>query len=149
MGLPVKTTAVHDHTTDSDAMSVHVLGRGVGNDVTAPFDRAAVDRRGKGIVDDQRNTMTVCDGRKLLDIEDADGRIGDGLAEDALRVRAEAVFQLFFADVRIDEGAFDAHLLHRYAKQIVCPAVDRTGGDEVIAGLTDVEYGKEIGCLAG
>lgn len=73
------------------------------------------------------------------------GRIGDGLAEDALRVRAETAFQLLFADVRIDEGAFDAHLLHRYAKQIVCPAVDRTGGDEVIAGLTDVEYGKEVG----
>ena len=87
MGLPVKTTAVHDHTTDSDAMSVHVLGRGVGNDVTAPFDRAAVDGGREGIVDNQRDAVRMGAFGKERDVEDGQGGVRDRLAEDGLGVR--------------------------------------------------------------
>ena len=39
------------------------------NDVSAEFDRTAEYRGGKGVVDDKRQIVTVCDICKALDIE--------------------------------------------------------------------------------
>ena len=60
-------------------------------DVRSPFERAAIDRSGKSIVNNQRNTIFVGDVGKLLDVKNGTSRIADGFAEDNLGVRAECL----------------------------------------------------------
>ena len=44
VSFPIKVAAIHNATTDCHGVAVHVLGRGVGHDVNAEFDRTAENR---------------------------------------------------------------------------------------------------------
>ena len=68
-------------------MTVHVFARRMDNDVSAEFDRTAEYRGGKGVVDDKRQIVTVCDICKALDIEYGERGVCDRLTEEQLRVR--------------------------------------------------------------
>ena len=94
-------------------------------------------------------TPCVCRFREPLDVEDGQGRIGDGLAEDRLGVRAECGVQLLVGRVGGDEREVDAHTLHRDGEEIERAAVNVGGGDDVIAGPGDIEHGEEVGGLPG
>ncbi len=93
--------------------------------------------------------MAVGGLRELLDIQHAQGRVGDRLAEEGLRVRPEGGVKLLVRAVRGDEGEVDAHPFHRDGEEVVGPAVDRGAGDYVVPGAGDVEDGVEVGSLAG
>ena len=144
---PVKIAAVDDSAANADRVAVHILCRRVGDDISAPLDRAAVDRGGEGVVHDERNAVGMSQTRKLLDIEHADGGIGDGLAEHRPCVLAELLCELLLRKILIDESYVDAHLLHRNAEQVICTAVDRGRGDNVAAGLADIEQSEEVSRL--
>ena len=120
----------------------------MGHDICAELDRTAVDRRGEGIVHDQRHAVAVRQTGKFFNIKHRNGGIGDGLAEHGARVGAERLGELFLGSVLIDKGDVDAHLLHGHAEQVVGAAVDRGGCHDVAAGLTDVEQCEEVGCLS-
>ena len=92
--------------------------------------------------------MGVGDAGEFLDVENAQHRVGDSFAEQSLRVRTESLGDFLFACVWINEGTFDAQLLHRYGEKVESSSVDGRGGDEVVASLADVEDGVERGCLA-
>ena len=147
--FPVEFTAVHDGAAYTAAVAVHVLGGGVGHDIRAPFNGTAVDRGGEGVVDDQRDAVGMGGFRELLNVQDAQGRVGDGFAEEGLGVGAESGVQLFIGAVRADEGEVDAHLFHRDGEEVVGAAVDGGTGHHVVARVGDVEDGIEVGCLAG
>ena len=68
-------------------MTVHVFGCGVHDDVSAKCKRTAQNRRGKGVVYDERDAVVVSQSGKLFDVEHMKCRIGDGLAENSLGVR--------------------------------------------------------------
>ena len=93
--------------------------------------------------------MTVGDTGKLFDIEHTHARIGQGFAKQSLCVRTESSRYFFFRSIRVDECHFDAQFLHCHAEQVERSTVDRGRADHMIAGLADVEYGIEIGCLSG
>ena len=130
-------------------MAVDVLCRGVRNDVAAKLDRTAVNRCCERVVHDERNAVVVRESSELLDVEDVNCRICDGLAEYALCVRADVLLELFKRQSLVNECALNAHLLECNAEEIVCAAVDIGRCDEMVACLADVEYCEEVCCLAG
>jgi hypothetical protein len=100
-------------------------------------------RRRERVVDDQRDLVLARDARDRLDVEHVDLRVSDRLREDRLRViadrRAERVgFR------RVDEGDVDAELRKRVRERAVRAAVERCGGDDVIAGTRDVEQRVDV-----
>ena len=146
---PVEFAAVHDAATHSDTVTVHVLGGGVGDDVSTPLDGTAVDGRGKGVVDDEGKAVVMGGLGKDLDIQHRQSRVGDGFAEDQLGVGANGGANFLVSSIRADEGSIDAHALHGDGNQIKGAAVDGGGGDNVIAAGADIEHGVEIGSLTG
>lgn len=90
MGHPVESAAVHDGTAQNRSVAVHVLGSGMGHDVRAPLERAAVDRGREGVVHDERHPMRVCGVCKLFNVQHGQGRVGDGLAKDDFGVGLES-----------------------------------------------------------
>ena len=121
---PVELAAVDDAAADGRRVTFHVLGGGVGDDVGSPLKRAAVDWRGKGVVDDQRYAVLVGGAGEFFYIKHCQSRIGDGLAENRLRVGTESSIKLFRRAVRSDEGEVDAHALHGHGKEVKGSAVD-------------------------
>ena len=73
MCQPVERTAVHHGSAHGHRMSIHVLGGGVCDDIRAPFEGAAVDGCGKGVVDNERHTVRMRSIREKLGIV-LDGR---------------------------------------------------------------------------
>ena len=128
-------------------MTVHILGGGMGDDVASPLKGTAVDGCGKGVVDNQWHTVAMGYAGKLLDVEHLATGIGDGFAEHRLGIGAECLLYLFLGGILIDKRALDAELLQCNAKEIERTSIYLVGSDDMVASLTDVEHGKEIGCL--
>ncbi len=87
MGHPVKLPGVDNRAADGGGMPVDILGGRMGDDVGAPFDRAAVDGGREGIVDDQRDAVFMGAFGKEGDVQDGQGGVRDRLAKDRLGVR--------------------------------------------------------------
>ena len=148
VGHPVELAGVDDCSADRCAVAVHVLGGRVGDDVGTELDRAAVDRCREGVVHDERHTVGVGCVCEFLKIKDGQSRIGDGLAEDRLRVGLEGLIELLGRAVRGDEGEVDAHFPHGDVEEIVGAAVDGGAGNDMVALVRDVEDREEVGGLA-
>ena len=141
---PVKMSTVHDRTADCGAMTIHVFCGGVGDNIRAPFDRPQVHRCRECIVHDQRDPVTMCSCRELLNIKHRQRRVGDGLAEHQLRLRPERRIQLFIGCIRRYEGRLDPHLRHRNLDQVIGPAIDGRGRHNMSAALADIEDRKKV-----
>ena len=148
MAKPVEVAAVDDDAAHLCGHTVHILCGGVGDDVGAPLEGTAVDGGGEGVVDNQGHAVLVGDACELLNVEHGAAGVGDGLAEERLCVWAEGCLNLLLGSGGRHEGALDAELLHRHAEEVVGAAVNLVRGDEVVASLTDVEQGVEVGSLA-
>ncbi|MPM86765.1 hypothetical protein SDC9_133857 [bioreactor metagenome] len=146
---PVEVAAVYNATADADRVAVHVFRGRVGDDIRAPLKRTAVDRGCKRVVDDERHAVRMREARKLLDIQDGNAGVCDGFAKKRLGVGAKILRELLFRQRLIDKRAFDAHFFQRYAEEIEGAAVDRGGGDEVVARFADVEDREKVRSLAG
>ena len=144
MRHPVKVAAVHDRAADVDRVTVHIFGGGMGHNVRAELNRTAVDRRGKGVVHDERHAVFVRQTRELFDIQHGDRGIGDGLAEHSARVGTERLLQLLLGERLVNKGHVDAHLFHGDAQQVVGAAVDSGGSHDMAACLADIEQGKKV-----
>ena len=147
-GLPVEVAAVNDATAYLRCMTVHILGGRVRHDVGTPLKGTAVDRRRERVVDDEGNTMLVCDACKLLDVQDFAARVRDGLAEQRLSIGTEGGRNLLLGSLLRDESTLNTQFLQRHAKEVVCTTIYLIRGHEVVASLTDVEDGVEVGSLS-
>ena len=85
-------------------MAVHVFCRGVGDDVGAPFERAAVDWSREGVVNDKRNSVGMGDPGKPFNVKDFYAGVGDAFSEQELCFRPDGGFDLFIRRIRVDEG---------------------------------------------
>ena len=144
MGHPVKLTVIDDYTAQVGRVTVHVLGRGVRDDVGAPLKRTTHHGRREGVVDHQRHAMVVRGLGKTLNVEHGEGGIGDGLAKDELGVRLEGGLQLLIGAVGGDERASHAHAAHGVSEQVIRTAVDSRACDHVIASTGNVKDRKEV-----
>ena len=149
VGIPVKVAAVHNGAAHGEGVAVHILGGGVGDDVAAPLKGAAVHRGGEGVVHDEGHPVGVGRLGELLNVQDGEGRVGDGLTEHRLGVGAEGGVQLLLGALRVHEGELDAHALHGDGEQVEGAAVDGGGGDHVVPAAGNVEDGIEVGRLSG
>ena len=149
MRHPVKFPAVYDRAADCGVVAVHVLGCGMGHDIRSPFDRTAVNRGGKCVVDDERNTVRVRGFGETLDVKYHKGRVGDGLAEYSLGIGTECLLQFLITAVGINECKFYPHLPHCDVEKIVGAAVYSGSAHNMVAAGSDIEYAEEIGSLAG
>ena len=86
---PVELAGIDDRAADLRSVSVHIFRRRVRNDIDAPLEGPAIDRRRERIVDDKRNAVRVRNLSELLEIENVERGIGDRFAEHRFRVRAE------------------------------------------------------------
>lgn len=77
------------------------------HDVGAEIDGLAENRRGEGIVDNQRNAVGVSHPGKFLNIQHRQGRIGQRLAEYRLGVRLKGFGDGFLIRIGIHENTFD------------------------------------------
>ena len=133
-GAPVEAAAVDDHAADRNAVPAEPFGGRVHDDVGAMLDRAAEIGRGKGVVDQERNAGRMRDLRNPGNIEHLEAWIADGLAdhEPGLRRdrRTEGV-----EIARLDECGRDAEAGQGVREQVDGAAVERGGGDDMIAGI--------------
>jgi len=84
-------------------------------------------------------------GGPALDVEDVEGGVGEGLAEDGLGVGAEGGVEVGVGGVGGEEGDVEAHALHGDGEEVEGAAVEGGGRDDVVAGARDVEDGEEVG----
>ncbi len=148
VGHPVEPAAVHDGSAHRRAVAVHVLGGGMGHDVSSPLKGTAVDRGGEGIVDNQGNAVGMGASRKLLDVQHGEGRIGDGLAEHGLSIVLKSRVQFLLRGIRAHEGHVYAHPFHGDGDQVEGAAIDGAGGDDVVAAAAYIEKRIEISGLS-
>ena len=147
--FPVEVAAIHNASTDCHGVAVHVLGRGVGHDVNAEFNRTAENRGRERVIDNHRNAVLVGDVSKALEVQNLASRVCDGFAEEALGVRAESLLDFFVRGILVDERAFDAELLHRHGEEVARAAVNSRSANEVVTGFADVEHSVEVRSLTG
>ena len=146
---PVEMTAVHNGTADTGAMAIHILGGGMGHDVSPPLKGTAVDGGRKGVIHDQRDTVGVSNLSKQLNIQHRQRRIGNGLTKHCLGIGPECCIQLFLRGIRTDKGRLNAHLRHGHADQVKCTAIDGGGRHNMVAAACDIKQRKEVCCLTG
>ena len=146
-GSPVELAAVHDDAAHLQGVAVHILGGGVDDDVGTEIEGTAEHRRGEGVVHDQRQAVTMGQGRDAFDIQHVHGRIGQGLAEHGPGVGADGLFDLGVIGPLIHEGHFDAHFFQRHGEQIEGAAVDAGHADHMVAAPGQVEDGDKVGSL--
>ncbi len=145
---PVEVAAVDDHAGDRRTVATEVLGGRVHDDVGAERDRLDQVRGGDGVVDDQRDTVLVCHGGHVRDVENVDLGVGDGLGEEGLGVRPHRGPPAVQAVGVLDEADLDAQLGQRVVEQVVRAAVEPGAGHDVVAGAGQVEDGEGLGGLA-
>ena len=92
--------------------------------------------------------MTVRDLGEGAEVRDVAERIADGFAEDRLGLRVDQLLEFFRLAV-IREAHLDAELREGVREQVVCAAIQRTRGDDVVAGLGDRHDGIGDGGAAG
>ena len=71
-------------------MAVQVFGGGVDDDVRPPLEGPAAPGGGEGVVHDEGHPVGVGGLGELFDVQYREGGVGNGLAEQGLRVGAES-----------------------------------------------------------
>ena len=144
---PVELTAVHDTAAHHGGVAVHVLGGGVGDDITAVLEGTAEDGRGEGVVHHQGHIVLVRQLGVSFDIEDHQGGVGHGLTEEQTGVLVHHGLDLSIGHVGGGESHLNAHLLQSDGEKVDGTAVDGGQGDDVLTGGGDVQHGGEVGGL--
>jgi hypothetical protein len=106
------------------------------DDVGTVIERPAQVGRRHRIVDDQRHTVTMRNGRDALDVGDIALRIAERFDEHGLGFGVDQRLEGTRIAV-IGKARFDAVLRQRVRKQVVGAPVKRARGDDVVAGFRD------------
>ncbi len=144
----VERAAVDDGAGNGRPVAAEELGCRVHDDVGAPLERTDEVGRGDGVVDHERNAGLVGDTGDHLDVEDRVLRVADGLAVEELGVGADRSLPGLGIVGVFDERGLDPELGEGVVQQVVGAAVQRSAGDDVVAGLGDVHDGDGLGRLA-
>ena len=87
---------------------------------------------GEGVVYGKQHAVLLGDGGDLAEVEHLDGRVGDGLGEDHLRLTVDQLFDLFGGSVGVEKAGLDAHFGQGDREQIEGAAVDGGRRDDVV-----------------
>ena len=137
--LPREAAAIDDGAAERGAVPAHELGERMHHDIGAVVDRPQQDRRGNGIVDDERNAVAGADRGQRLDVADIAGRIADALAEDRARFLVDQLFDRAGL-IGFGKARGDALAWQDMAEQRVGRAVELRHRDDIAAHLGEVEH---------
>ena len=130
-------------------MAVHVLAGGVGDNVCSKFEGAAQQRRGKGVVHHQGNSMAMGNGSVAGNIQHRQGGIGNGLPENQAGIVVKQGIHLVVGHPVVDIAHLNAHACQGDGQQIDGTAIDIVHCNQVLPGGADIEHRQQIGALAG
>ena len=122
-------------------MPADPFGDGVHDDVGAKRERPAQIRRRKRVVDQERNARGMRNFGHRRDIENFQARIADGLGDHQPGLWSDGGAQAVVI-ARLDEGGGDAEPRQRMSQEIDAAAVERSRGDNVVAGAEQRRDGK-------
>ena len=135
---PGKAAAVDDRAAERGAVAAEKFRQRMHGDVGAVIERLQQDRGGDRVVDDQRHAMAMRDLRQRLDVADIAGGIADRLGEDRLGVLVDQLLDGVRL-VAVGEAGGDALARQDVAEQGVRGAVELRHGDDVAAGVGEVD----------
>ena len=135
---PGKTSAVDDRAAERGAVAAEKFRQRMNRDIGAVIERLQQDRRRDGIVDDQRHAVAMRDLGQRLDIADVAGGIADGLGEHRLGVVVDQLLDGVRL-VAVGEAGGDALARQHMAKQGVRGAVELRHGNDVAAGVGEID----------
>ena len=145
---PVEVAGIDHDAADRGAVAADELRQRVDDDVDALIEEPRADRRRDRVVNDQRHADAVGGLGPSWNVEHVEARVADRLAEDGLRSLVGCC--CYRGRVTgVDPANFDPVLRQRVGEQVVGAAVDLANGDDVVAGLGDVEDRVGDGSLAG
>jgi len=127
---------IDDRAAQAVAVSPEVFGQRMHHDVGAVLERAQQERCGHGVVDDQRHARGMRDLGDRSDVGDIAARVADGFDEHRLGAVVDQRGERGRVG-RIGKARLDAVLRQRVRQQVEAATVERTGGDDVVAGLGD------------
>ncbi len=131
---PVEAARIDDRAAQAGAVAAQVLGQRVHHDVGAVLERAQQEGRGHRIVDDQRHPGGMRDLGDGGDVGDVATRVADGFDEHRLGALVDHRGERRRIS-RISKARLDAVLRQRVRQQVEAAAIQRAGGDDVVAGL--------------
>ena len=146
--LPGEVAAVDDHAADGGAVPADELGGGVDDDVGAALEGAEEVGGGEGVVDHDGDAEFLADFGDLLEGEDVDQRVAEGLAVEDLGVGADGAAEVLGVG-GVDEGDVDTQAGEGVDELVVGAAVEGGGGDDVVAGAGEGEDGLGLGGVTG
>ena len=120
-------------------MAAEEFGQRMHDDIGAVVDRPQQDRRGNGVVDDERNAVPRGDGGQRFDVADIAGRVADAFAKDA----AGAVVDELFDGVGLvgfGKAHGDALARQNVAEQRVGRAVKLRHRNDIGAHRGEIEH---------
>ena len=147
MSSPVKIATINNSAANSRAMTVHVLGSGMGHNICSPLKRTAVHRCGKRIVNNQWHIVVMSDLCPTLNIKNNQCRVCNSLTKDALGIWPKCCVNLLVSCIWRDKRALHTHLFKGDSKQVKGSAINGGKRNKVISGLSNIEDGKEACCL--
>lgn len=145
---PVEATGVDDDAAEAGAVSAEPLGEGVDDDVGSVLKRVGQVRSRAGGIDDEGEAVCFGDFTDGVEVGDFEGGVGDCFAEEGARFVVDSVRELLGV-LGIDKADFDAEGGEDVFELGISAAVEVLGGDDVIAGLGEVDDGVEDGGGAG
>ncbi len=133
---PREPPGIDDRPAEAVAMPAQVLGQRMHHDVGAEVEGPQQVRRRHGVVNDQRHAVSMGDLGHRGDVGDVAQRIADGFDEHRLGARVDQAGERVRLAV-VGKARVDAELRQRVREQVVGPAVQGAGRDDVVAGLGD------------
>ena len=147
MSSPIKVATVNNGAANSRAVTVHILGCGMGHNICSPLKRTAVHRCGKRIVNNQWHTVVMSGLCPTLNIKNNQCRVCNSLTKDALCIWSECIVNFLVSCIWRDKRALHTHLFKGDSKQVKGSAINGGKRNKVISGLSNVKDGKEACCL--
>lgn len=94
------------------------------DNVGSKVERPAEHGRGKGIVHNQRNAVSVGKSRKAFNVQNIHGGIGQCFAENEFGIGADGLVEFFVRGVLINKSDLNAQAFQCHGKKIEGAAVD-------------------------
>mmetsp|Transcript_48830 Transcript_48830/g.110808 ORF Transcript_48830/g.110808 Transcript_48830/m.110808 type:complete len:444 (-) Transcript_48830:800-2131(-) len=141
---PRETALVDDDPAEARAMAANPLSQGRANNVRAMLEGLAQVGRREGRVHDQRQAEAVGQRRDLLEVTDLESWVRAGLAEECAGLVIGGVCEVL-RRLCVHELDGDAELRKDVIELRVGAAVERSGGNDVVAGLRHIDDRVEDG----
>ena len=137
---PVKFAVFNDEAAEGRAVAADEFRSRMDDDVSTVFERAEEERRSKGVVDDDRKAVVVCDFGDSFEVRNVDGRVAEAFEVNGFGLVVD-VFGKGLRVVGIGEVRRNAEVFEGFAEQFDCAAVQGRSSDDFVTSTGEVDDG--------